>query len=154
MSYIDLGYRFLNYFIDAINVKHQNLIGVLKNDTQLSVNTANCIGAEQFIYQMSGIGIHQLKIDPKYVIIQPIYWKNAYRTDYDGIMILASGSANLIDSGHLINKNIHFSFILENVNGLYYINNLIIRMSEKSRNIQQINYNPYLMHTQPMHIEY
>jgi len=147
MSYLEIGYQFMNYFIDSINVNHSKLLGIIKYDSQMSINSLNAMGPENIFNGLSSIGIHQLKIDPKYVMVQPIYWKNIYRNEYDGIMILASGSTNLIENGYYINKNIHLSFILEIVNGGYYINNLIIRLSEKARNIQpaaqpQLGYNP------------
>jgi hypothetical protein len=151
MSYLELGYQFLNYFIDCINLQHTGLAGVIKPDTQLTINNNEAIGPEQFINQLGLIGFHQLKIDSKYVIIQPLYWKNMHRNDYDGILILASGTSNILENGHYVNKNMHFSFVLENINGGYYINNLIIRLSEKSRTTQlnpQMQYNqcPYNNH--------
>ena len=147
MSYIELGYQFLDYFINCVNSSGEELRHVIKPDTQLTINDMESIGPDDFMGKLYSIGIHNLKIEAKYVIVQPLYWKNIYRNNYDGIIMLASGSANVLENGCYVNKNVHFTFILENIQDGYYINNLIARFSEKSRPIvqpqPQVTFNPY-----------
>jgi hypothetical protein len=103
----------------------------------LTINEHEMIGPEQILDAFNYIQFSNLKIDPKFVLIQPIFNSN---NEYAGIIILASGTINLLENGIYVNKNIHFNFVLDNINGAYYINNLLIRLSEKSRQINQYNH--------------
>jgi hypothetical protein len=141
MSYKEIGYQFLHYFADCINIKHQNILIHLKQDTMLTINDQEGLGPEQILNYLNLIHIHGLKIESKYVLIQPIFSNNSQKTEYNGLLILASGSVNIIENGIYVNKNVHFNIILENINGFYYMSNIIIRLSEKSRQINKPNNN-------------
>jgi hypothetical protein len=104
------------------------------------------MGQEQILNALNRIQFNNLKIDHKFVLVQPIFGSSSY--EYAGIVILASGTVNLLENGIYVNKNIHLNFILDNVGGAYYLNNLLVRLSEKSRQITQHLYN----YTAPMNL--
>lgn len=139
MSYQEIGYQFLNYFVDCINLNHENLLLHLKQDSMLTINTEEGLGPESFMQYFNLIKIHNLKMEAKHALVQPIYIKNSTYSNYDGILILASGSATVLENGILVKKNIHFNIMIENTTGHYYISNLIIRLSERSIKIQNNN---------------
>jgi len=141
MSYTELGYQFLHYFVDCININYQNLLQTIKPHTMLSINEHEMIGPQQILNAFNWIQFSSLKIDPKFVLIQPIFNKSL--NEYAGIVILASGTINLLENGIYVNKNSHINFVLDNINGAYYLNNLLIRLSEKSRQITQPGYYNY-----------
>lgn len=147
MSYKKLGHDFLHYFVDCINLKQERLLPCLKQDTMLTINTKECLG-KHILPFFNLIKFHNLRIEAKHVLVQPIFWANSNRQYYNGILILVSGNVNVLENGLLVNKNVHLTFTLENIQGRYYINNMMIRLSEKSRQIQQNNiYNNYQMIT-------
>lgn len=142
MSYKELAYEFLHYFVNCVNLEHDRLAPCVKQDSMLTINNEECFG-ENFLVFFNLIKLHNLKIESKHVLVQPIFWKNPTRIDYDGILILASGTTNVLENGIIVNKNVHFNITLENVMGNYYINNIIIRLSEKSRQIQNTSFNHF-----------
>jgi hypothetical protein len=148
MSYQEVGYQFLNYFVDCINLNHENLLVHLNQDSMLTINTEEALGPDSFMQYFNLIKLHNLKLETKFALIQPIYWKNPTKNNFDGILILASGSVNVIENGIYVNKNVHFNIMIENIMGHYYISNLIIRLSERSRQIQ--NNNQVTFNTRPM----
>jgi hypothetical protein len=106
------------------------------------MNEHEMVGPEQIINAFNWVQFNCLKIDPKFVLVQPIF-NNSFN-EYLGIVILASGTINLLENGIYVNKNIHINIVLDNINGAYYINNLLIRLSEKSRQIIQPHQYNYL----------
>lgn len=139
MSYIELGYEFMEYFVSSINQNHQNLIQAITEYTMLTVNDEEVCGSDQIMYCLNYIQIHNLIIEQKNVLIQPLYWNNVQAFDYGGLVILASGHVNILENGIMVNKNVHFNFTLQNHNGSYYITNILMRLSEKSRPITNYN---------------
>lgn len=144
MSYKELGYQFIEYFVNTINNNHQELLPAIKDDTMMTFNGDEGIGQEQIMYCFNYLQLHGLKIDAKYVLIQPMFMQNSFKMDYDGLVIFASGVINTLENGIMVNKNVHFNFVLENYNGKYYINNIMMRLSEKSRQINNYNNNQNL----------
>lgn len=140
MTYTELGYEFIDFFMNAINNNYQELLPAIKDDTMMTLNNDEGIGPEQIMYCLNFLKLHNLKIEPKNVIIQPMYWNNSYKIDYSGLLIMISGSINVLENGIMVNKNIHITFFLEHLQNSYYISNIMMRLSERSR---QVNYNNY-----------
>ena len=139
MTYHQLGQQFMAYLIESINLNYANLAGVIKPNTCLSINGYEGCGLEQFMQLLYQCQFSDLRIDVSDVFCQPIYWNNYYKLDYDGIVIFASGSINIIEGNIIMRRNIYINLVLENINGGYYINNMIVRLSGKGKQITAIN---------------
>lgn len=141
MSYHQLGQQFMAYLIDSINLNWYNLLPVIKQYTLLSINGFEGCGPDQFMHLLYQCQFSDLKMEANDVFCQPIYWKNVYRLEYDGLLISASGNINIVEGHTVMRRNIYFNLVLENINGGYYINNMIIRLSAKGKQVNTINNN-------------
>ena len=138
MTYQELGFQFIEFFANIINYNHQELVNVLTNNTMMTFNGEEGQGEEQIMYCFNFLQLHNLRFIAKNVMVQPLYIRNQYKVDMSGLLIQADGSVNTLENGIIVNKNVHFSFVLENTfDGPYYITNILMRMSEKSRQLNQ-----------------